>query len=62
MELFTSANDLPEDWDTVCADNYALKKDFLEFMEQINPCEQRYFIFRDNDHRIDSIFMTFKKQ
>lgn len=62
MEIFKKAESLPGDWDQACGTNYALKKDFLSFMEEANPCSQQYYVFRDINLKIDSIFMTFKKK
>ena len=62
MEVFLHARQLPDEWDVICEHNYALKKDFLHYMELTNPCSQRYYLFRDQNQKIDSIFMTFKKK
>lgn len=39
--IFDRAKDLPTRWDE-CTDNPFLKRDFLNFMEEVNPCHQRY--------------------
>ncbi|MDO5096591.1 MAG: hypothetical protein Q4D65_08520 [Peptostreptococcaceae bacterium] len=39
--IFDSAKDLPARWDE-CSSNPFLKRDFLIFMEKVNPCHQRY--------------------
>jgi len=59
MECYHRAEDLPPEWDTLCADNYALKRDFLALLEQGNPCCQRYYFFRCPDGIPDSIVVTY---
>ena len=62
MEVFNSARDLPQEWDTFCKENYAMQRSFLIYMEEVNPCNQQYYVFKDEDNKIDSVFMTFKKK
>lgn len=59
MESYTRAVDLPPEWDTLCADNYAATRAFLSAMEKGNPCEQRYHVFRSSCGTIDSLAITF---
>lgn len=58
MDNYHTADELPPEWDALAGGNYALKRDFLRVMERANPCEQRYYGFRDADGRLDSILMT----
>lgn len=59
MESPTGARDLPEAWDALCGDNYAMKRDFLAHLERGNPAGQRYHLFRRADGVLDSILVTF---
>ena len=45
-----------------CKENYAMQRSFLIYMEEVNPCNQQYYVFKDEDNKIDSVFMTFKKK
>jgi hypothetical protein len=60
IEEFAKASALPPEWDERCGDNYALKRDFLALLEKANPCNQRYYIFRNRHDAVDSILMTFR--
>lgn len=42
MDEFKNAVDIPEEWDDLTGSNIYLKKSFLAFMENVNPCKQRY--------------------
>lgn len=59
VESYCRARDLPTDWDSLCGDNYALQRTFLDLMEQGNPSDQRYYAFRDANGRLDSILMSY---
>ena len=59
VETYWHARDLPAGWDALCGDNYALRSGFLDHMERGHPADQRYYVFRDAEGRIDSILMTF---
>lgn len=59
VDVFEHADDLPDAWDQHAGDNFYLKKDFLCFIENIDPCEQKYCIFRNENDTIDTILMTY---
>ena len=46
MECYTSARNIPANWDSMSGDNLYMKRNFLSFIEQSDPCEQKYYIFR----------------
>ncbi|HHU27539.1 TPA: GNAT family N-acetyltransferase [bacterium] len=62
MEVYKRASELPEEWDEFCKDNYAMQRSFLTLMEEVNPCQQQYYLFKDQENKFDSVFMTFKKK
>ncbi len=57
----TRAADLPEDWDDAVGDNIYLRRDFLTFLEGCEDCGQRYHYIRDDQQRMDTVFMTHKR-
>ncbi len=59
MEIYTEAKSIPEGWDAIVGDNYALKRSFLEVMELGNPSSQKYYLFRNSNGDIDSLFVTY---
>lgn len=62
MEEYLRAGDLPEKWDAFIDDNVFLKRNFLDLMENLNPCNQRYYIFRNRAGEIDSLIVTYDYQ
>jgi hypothetical protein len=60
IESYGRARELPAEWDALCADNYALKRAFLDTMERGSPSDQRYYAFRDDGGRLDSILVTYR--
>jgi len=54
----TQACELPADWDDAIGDNLYLRRDFLEFMEACEACDQRYYYIRDGDGVMDTVFTT----
>jgi hypothetical protein len=58
VECYSRAQTLPAEWDALCGDNYALKRDFLSHMEAGSPSDQRYYVFRTPGGEVDSILMT----
>ena len=59
MEIYLSANDLPEEWDSLTGPNFYMRRKFLQFMESVDNCEQKYYVFHDKKGLINSIFMTY---
>jgi hypothetical protein len=59
IELFRSARELPPEWDDLCGDNLYLTREFQQFIESIDACEQTYCIFRNSADAIDTILMTY---
>lgn len=55
------ARNLPDDWDRLCKDNIYMKKDFLIFMEKVNPCNQSYHLFY-RDGEAYTCFMMFERK
>lgn len=52
---------LPDEWDNLTADNLYMKREFLSFMERVNPCDQKYYVVTDETGNLRTIFMTFIK-
>jgi hypothetical protein len=59
IEEYENARMLPPEWDAFIADNLYMKRDFLAFMENVNPCRQKYFAVRDRSGNLRTIFMSF---
>lgn len=53
------AADLPTEWDDVVGDNPYLRRHFLAFMEACDACGQRYHFIRDEDGRVDTVYVTY---
>ena len=55
------AKDLPMEWDELCAKNIYMSREFMDFMERVNPCNQSYHLFY-KDGRLYSCFMAFERR
>ena len=55
------AKDLPIEWDELCAKNIYMSREFMDFMERVNPCNQSYHLFY-KDGRLYSCFMAFERR
>ncbi len=51
LACFERASGLPPKWDELvtAADHPFLTRDFLQFLEETNPCEQRYYLSEEED-------------
>jgi len=49
VEIFKNAKDLPSQWDKAIGGNFALLKDNLILLESVNPCNQRYVVFKNGE-------------
>lgn len=49
IEVFKQAMKLPSEWDMATGSNYALRKDNLILLEEVNPCNQTYVLFRSQE-------------
>lgn len=49
MIIYKKAMDLPEEWDIAAGENFSLYKRNLLYLEKVNPCDQTYLVFRNND-------------
>lgn len=54
-----SADELPAEWDNFVGDNCYMKRGFLQFIESIDNCSQKYQIFRNEKGEIDTVFMMY---
>lgn len=54
------AKELPAEWDALCRKNVYLSRAFMEYMEQVNYCNQSYHLFYDGP-RLYSCFMMFER-
>lgn len=61
IKQFDSITKVPDEWDSIIGDNIYLSKEFLEFMERIDKCEQKYYMIYDDDV-LDTIFMTYVRE
>lgn len=61
IKEFDSITKVPDLWDSVIGDNLYLSKAFLTFMEEIDRCDQRYYMLFD-DGVLDSVFMSYVRK
>jgi hypothetical protein len=54
------ARDLPEEWDALAGDNYALQRRFLRVLEGATDSRKSYHLFHDDLGRLDSIALLQK--
>jgi len=59
MEAYESARDLPLEWDALTGENFYLKRAFLSYIEEVDKCQQKYYIFRKKTGAIDTILMVY---
>ncbi len=57
---YDSITKVPLEWEKIIGDNIYLSIQFLSFMEQIDKCQQHYYMIY-NDDKLDTIFMTYKR-
>ncbi|MDR3046798.1 MAG: GNAT family N-acetyltransferase [Bacteroidales bacterium] len=58
-KIFNSAAALPQEWNNFCkGKNIYLAREFLQFMEKVNDCGQRYYAFY-KDKKMNGCFMIF---
>jgi hypothetical protein len=62
MRKYTSAKDLPAQWDEGLGTNPYLSRSFLNFIESVDDSEKAYYIFEGSDGSIDTRFMTHKRR
>jgi hypothetical protein len=62
MEQYTSAHELPMEWDDLCGDNPYMRREFLRFIESVDCCNQSYAAFRNSRGAIDTIVMTYVRR
>ena len=56
-----TAKDLPLEWDELCKNNIYMSRDFMQFMENVNYCNQSYHLFYKNG-KLYSCFMMFERK
>lgn len=49
--ILYSASQLPVEWDDLCI-SYFQKREFLIYLEKMNPCNQKYYILYEGNHII----------
>ncbi len=64
--VYDKAKDLPADWDRIAGLRSFIRRDFLHFLEECNPCGQRYHIHGQKDiilvtYHLGLDMFTFKK-
>ncbi len=55
------AKDLPPEWDKLCEKNIYMSRTFMDFMERVNPCNQSYHLFYQEE-KLYSCFMMFERK
>ena len=55
------AKDLPKEWDMLCNNNIYMSRKFMDFMENVNYCNQSYHLFYKNK-KLYSCFMMFERK
>lgn len=60
FDKYLSAKDLPSDWEDNIGDNLYLKKNFLQFIEEIDDAQKSYYAFRNSNNCIDTQFLITK--
>lgn len=60
IQEYHSILDVPREWDLVIGDNLYLSIDFLSFMEEVDKCNQRYFVLYEDD-MICNVFMMYTR-
>lgn len=55
------ASDLPKEWDKLCKNNIYMSRSFLKFMEEVNYCNQSYYLFYKKD-KLYTGFMMFERK
>ena len=56
------AKNLPNEWDVLCKNNIYMNKNFLSFMEEVNYCNQSYYLFYDDNNKLYACFMMFERK
>ena len=44
-KIINSASELPQEWNELCKNNIYMSKEYLQFMEKVNYCNQSYHLF-----------------
>lgn len=58
---YDTIKDVPNTWDSIIGDNIYMSKKFISFMENIDKCNQKYYMIYENDE-LDTIFMTYVRK
>jgi len=58
-QTLQSAKELPPEWDILANDNYALKRTFLQTIQDLRYCPMEFHLFSDQGI-LDSIVVTFR--
>lgn len=56
------ARELPEAWNKLVGDNLYLRREFLEFLEDVDPCGQRYAWWTDPQGEVDTLCMSYQRR
>ena len=60
-KVIKNASDLPKEWDELCKNNIYMARQYLQFMEKVNYCNQSYHLFYKNN-KLYSCFMMFERK
>ena len=61
IEKYSTIHEVPDAWDSLIGDNIYLSKNFLAFMENVDKCEQQYYMLYD-EGVLDAVFMTYVRR
>ena len=62
IKKYDSISLVPKEWDSIIGDNIYLSIEFLKFMERVDSCQQQYYLIYDDNHKLDTIFMTYVRE
>ena len=60
-KIINSASELPQEWNELCKNNIYMSKEYLQFMEKVNYCNQSYHLFYKKN-KLYSCFMMFERK
>jgi hypothetical protein len=60
--IYLTAHNLPPEWDVFCKNNVYMQRDFLTFMEKVNPCGQKYYMLSSANSDVKCCFIMFTRK
>ena len=59
MEVYDKAKDIPMEWDEFCKDNFYMQREKLQFLENVNDCNQKYYMVYNTENILEACFVMF---